>query len=116
MEYWQTKEEKKDEVLKKTFELINRYEMGVPAVLLLETMKPLATVGGSILRMSVAPFVFAFWDGGHALLDTFEDKKNIDKLIKMFEEKYEHERKAKAAERANRPKKEKTGWRKYLPF
>jgi hypothetical protein len=88
----------------------------VPAVVILETMKPLATVGGGILRMTVAPFVFAFWGGGHALLDTFEDKRNIEKLIRMFEEKNEQERKAKAAEKAKQPKKEKTGWRKYLPF
>ncbi len=116
MTFWETPKAEKDKLIKKVFNLIDQYQMEVPAVLLLETIKPLATVGGSILRMALSPFMIFFWNEGNAVLDTFEDKRNIDQLIKMIEDRNRETREAEQERKKREPKVEKKSWRRFIPF
>lgn len=124
MVIWDTSKEEEEEFIKKAHELIAKYEMEVPAVLLLESIKPLVWVGGGLFRIAMSPFMF-FWKDGHSLIDTFEKRKNIEKLIKMLEEKQKEEKAKKDEEskaeeetaKEEKPTKEtKKGWRKFFRF
>lgn len=125
MVFWDTSKEEEDELVKKAYEMISKYEMEVPAVLLLESIKPLAFVGGGLLRISLSPFMMLFWNKGQALIDTFEKRRNIEKLIKMLEGRYKDEEAGKEVELeggekavsdGEPPKEAKKGWRRFFRF
>ncbi len=127
MVFWDTSKEKEEELIRKAFGLITKYEMEIPAVLFLQTIKPLLWVGGEVSRIVLTPLMIFFWDEGHALIDTFESRKNIEKLIKMLEEKHKKEAdkgKEETEKTGETPtdkttedeQKSKGGWRRYLRF
>lgn len=118
MVFWDTSKDREDELVKKAFDMITKFEMDVPAVLMLESIKPLAFVGGSLLRIALSPYFLFFGSEGHEILDTFEKRQNIEKLIKMLEEKHKQEKdKKEEAEEGGAPAKaEKKGWRRYFRF
>jgi hypothetical protein len=95
MDIWKTPEEKKEELIEKISKLVTRYEMEVPAVLILESIKPLAWVGGAFAHMALGPFMLAFWEGGFDWIHTFEDMDNIENLIRRLEEKNKEEQEKK---------------------
>lgn len=92
MSIWESSEEKKEEIIQKTYNYIERFGMEMPAVLLLESVKPLLWVGGASARIFLGPFMLAFWDNGFDYIHTFEEMKNVEKLIKMIEDKQKKER------------------------
>ncbi|MGD2200470.1 MAG: hypothetical protein PVJ38_02420 [Candidatus Bathyarchaeota archaeon] len=96
MSIWETPDEKKDEIIEKIFNLINRFDMMVPAVLVLETMKPLAWAGGALAHIFLSPFMLAFWSNGFSYIHTLQEPKNIEKLIKMIEDKHKRETKSQS--------------------
>jgi hypothetical protein len=120
MSIWETPKEKQEEWIEKTFNLITKYEMEVPAVMFLESMKSLFWVGGQMSRVAAGPFLLAFWQDGFGLMHTFENRKNVEKLIKKIEEKHQREREEKERQKAEKIKSgeiiEEKGWRKYLKF
>ena len=118
MSIWETPKDKQEEWIEKAFNLITKYEMDVPAVLFLESMKPLFWFGGQMSRIAVAPFMLAFWNDGFGLIHTFENRKNIEKLIKKIEEKNQREREEKDRKKAERIKSgvKEEGWKKYFKF
>ncbi len=69
-------------------------------------------------RVVAGPFMLAFWNEGFGLVHTFENRKNVEKLIKMIEAKNEKERAEKKRKKLEQASKvpEKKGWRKYLKF
>jgi hypothetical protein len=115
---YETPKEKQEEWIEKAFNLITKYEMNIPAVLLLESMKPLYFYGGQMSRIVVGPFMHAFWKDGFGLIDTFENRKNIEKLIKKIEEQHQREREKKDREKADKIKigEKEEGWKKYFKF
>lgn len=118
IEFWNTPEEEQEKFLRKAYELIRRYKMEVPAVMFLETMKPFAWIGGEMLRIALSPYMLFFWKEGHALIDTFESRKNLEKLIKMLEEHQKKEEEAKKAELHQKSEAEESKdrglWKKLL--
>ncbi len=121
IEFWNTPEEEQERLLRKAYELIKKYKMEVPAVMLLETMKPFAWVGGEFLRIALSPYMIFFWKEGHALIDTFESRRNLEKLIRMLEESHreEEERKRREREEAERKESDKSSgglWKRLLSF
>lgn len=82
----------KSNTSEKEIELINNVakkiidsEMETPAVWLLQTIKPLAFVGGELSYFYLAPYLPFLEDLGYTFLDTFEKRKNIELLIKTVE-------------------------------
>ena len=125
MVLWDTSMEEEDELVKKAYELIAKYEMEVPAVLLLESIKPLVWVGGGLARIALSPFMMLFWNEGHAMIDTFEKRRNIERLIKMLEGRQKKEEAKKdeepkggeeAVKEEEPPKAAKKGWRRFFRF
>ena len=82
-------EEEIEEIILKTALRIKQYGMEMPAIMALESFKPLMYVGGELTRLTLSPFFpffgsnFDIW--GNKLIYVFEEKKNVDKLIKVLE-------------------------------
>ncbi len=132
-------EEAVDEIIRKTAERIQQYGMETVAILTLESVKPLVYVGGEMSRLMVSPFLPALGptvnELGENLINVFEERKNVEKLITILEEmargeygKEEDEQEAGASEEGKEkpeadeasdeqaePKKRKS-WRDWLPF
>ena len=85
------KEERFEELIDKIARMIVQRRLGVVAIVLLESVKPL-TFLGSQLMVFMDPFVSALFkpDDYRLFYEMIEDRKNIDKLIERIE-KYENE-------------------------
>lgn len=118
--------EEEEEMIEKVAVQIHEYGMDVGAILMLESVKPLAFMGGQMGRFILSPFLLAFGEsisrGGDKFFTIFEKHENVEKLISLLE-KMAKEEKPKEAEK---PKEEqailtekpppKKGWRRFLPF
>jgi len=97
---------KENELIEKVAQFIVDSEMEAPAIILLQTVKPLVTIGGELGYFFLAPFLPLLEDKGYDFLDTFEKRENIEKLIRTVERRTKE--KSKEKEKAQRP----SLWRK----
>jgi len=125
-------EEEVDAIILKTAKRIKKYGMEMPAIMTLESLKPLAYVGGELTRLTLSPFFpmlgpnIDMW--GEKVINVFEDRKNIDKLILLLEKMPDEEaadpepaheiEETGADPEGDAPEidNEVTGWRRWLPF
>lgn len=105
--------EEEDEIIKHVAETIYKYDMDLVAILFLESIKPLASVGGQLARYIVAPFIPFVGERSIPYLATFQNKENIERLIRRLEEKSKQEENEK---KKGKKHSEKRGWRRFLPF
>ena len=125
-------EDEVDAIILETAKRIKKYGMEMPAIMALESLKPLAYVGGELTRLTLSPFFpmlgsnIDMW--GEKVINVFEDRKNINKLILLLEkipdeEVADPELAQETEETGADPdddepetKNEETGWRSWLPF
>lgn len=121
--------EDEEEMIRKIAEKIHKYGMDVAAILFIESVKPLAYIGGQMGRLFISPFLPAFGEnigqGGEKFFTIFEKRENVEKLITLLEKMAKEEEK-KPKEKSEKPKEEqkteaeeappKMGWRRFLPF
>ena len=80
--YWDIEitPEEEDEIIKKIAERMHKYGMNVPAILLLETFKPLSYIGSQMGFFFISPFLPIFGEEigltGNKLLKLLEDKES----------------------------------------
>lgn len=91
--------EEEEEIIKRVAEKISEYGMNAAAVLMLQTFKPMAYIGGQMGRFFISPLLYGLGDkislGSEKLFIVFENRDNIEKLIRMLEQKAEEETKKK---------------------
>lgn len=79
-----------EEIIRKAAEVILRNKMVLPAILLLETSKPVVYIGSQMGRFFISPFLMALGDDtfmkSERFLSTFEKRGNIEKLIRLLED------------------------------
>ncbi|MBN2334232.1 hypothetical protein JXL21_01650 [Candidatus Bathyarchaeota archaeon] len=132
-------EEQVDDIIRRTAEKIHVYRMETVAILTLESVKPLVYIGGEMSRLMLTPFLPALGPDinalGENLINVFEDRNNIEKLLVLLEEmareddkkKEESEKEpengdtpqgeaANDAEAGGEDEKKREGWRSWLPF
>ena len=125
-------EEEVDAIILETAKRIKKYGMEMPAIMALESLKPLAYVGGELTRLTLSPFFpmlgsnIDMW--GEKVINVFEDRENIKKLILLLEKMPDEEaadpgpaqetEETGADPEGDEPetKNEVTGWRRWLPF
>lgn len=121
--YWddEINSEEKDEIIRKIAERVHGYGMDVPAILFLESVKPLSYIGSQMGRMFVSPFLPIFGDdislAGDKLLQVFENRESVEEILSHLEELTNEENQNTMEEKENEelgPRKE--GWRRFLPF
>jgi len=121
--------EETDKYINKTAEYVHKYGLNMVAILMIEAAKPLSYIGGQLGRVFLSPFLPAFGEGielgGEKFLIIFEQRENVDKLLKRIEElnneEEEREKERKAQEKTRREKAgekapKKKGWRRFLSF
>jgi acyl-CoA reductase-like NAD-dependent aldehyde dehydrogenase len=111
--------EEKEDIIKRVAETIYKYDMDLVAILFLESIKPIASVGGQLARYMIAPFVPFIGERSMPYLATFQSKENLEKLIRELEERgkeEEIERRQREERKAREGDTRKKGWRRYLPF
>jgi acyl-CoA reductase-like NAD-dependent aldehyde dehydrogenase len=110
------KPEDQEKIIEKAAEIIFKYDMDLVAILLLESVKPVATIGSQFTRYMIAPFIPFIGERSMPYLATFERKENVEKLIRLIEER-SREDEMKLREEEKRVKATpKKGWRRFLPF
>ena len=109
--------EQETEMIEKLANTIYKYDMDLVAILVLESIKPLTSVYGKMGRFIVAPFIPLIGEESMPYLATFEKKENLEKLIRLLEERgkadYEIAKKMKEEAKVNESKK---GKRRLWPF
>lgn len=125
-------EEEVDAIILEAATRIKKYGMEMAAIMALESLKPLAYVGGELTRLTLSPFFpmlgsnIDLW--GEKVIHVFEERDNIDKLILLLEKMSNEEdmepdpdqeiEETEADLEGDEPetKDEETGWRRWLPF
>ncbi len=106
--------EKQEAIIKRMAEFIYKYDMDLGAVLILEAIKPFSSIGSQLARFMVAPFIPFVGEESMPYFATFENKQNVERLIKMIEERMkEEDEKRKSEKAAITPKR---GWRRFIPL
>ena len=114
--YWDIEltPEEVEEVIQGAYEKISEYKMETVSILTLESLKPFSYVGGELVRAALSPVMPALGEGlgltSEKMLQVFEDRENIERLIQLLEEnlkKEEAERKQKREEAKQKKIKEK---------
>lgn len=97
--------EEVEEVIQDAYKKISEYKMETVSILTLESLKPWSYVGGELIRAALSPVMPALGENlgltSEKMLQVFEDRKNIERLIQLLEEnlkKEEAERKQKREE------------------
>lgn len=97
-------------IIEKTAETVVQYELVEPAILFFESIKPVAYIGG---RLGGAAFAWLIPFIGHKVDDyfvVFSEPANVEKLLRLIEEK------RKEKEQAKKEKAEKAGAKKKWKF
>lgn len=79
-----------DELIEKIAKKVVDIGMEAPAILALETARPLSFIGSQMGRAMIAPWFGIFgWDAmtkADNIMEAFEDKMNVKKLVQRIEE------------------------------
>ena len=85
--------EEEEEIIRRVADKINEYGMNAAAVMILQTFKPMAYIGGQMGRFFLCPLLYGLGDrvsiGAERLFAVFENRDNLEKLIRMLEQKAE---------------------------
>jgi hypothetical protein len=82
--------EEEERLIQKAADFIEYHDMDLVALLILNTIKPLVYVGGELSRFFIAPILPFLDHKADAFIQTFEQRKNIEKLISKIEETEKH--------------------------
>ncbi len=81
--------EEEERIIQATAEKIHSLQMETIAILLLESSKPLVYIGGELGRFLITPFIPAISEDlgikTEKLFRIFEQRPNVEKLIKKIE-------------------------------
>ncbi len=79
-----------DELVEKIAKKVVEIGMEAPAILALETARPLSFIGSQMGRAMIAPWFGIFgWDAMNKadnIMEVFEDKENVKMLVRRIEE------------------------------
>jgi hypothetical protein len=79
-------ESEENEAIEKTAKKIANSEWSNLIIMLLRTFRPLFYIGGELATFFLSPLLIMFEDKGFKLINTFEKRENIEKLIARIEE------------------------------
>jgi hypothetical protein len=119
--------EDKEEIIEWAARELYKYGLETAAILFIESYKPISRVGSSMGQVFFTPLLPFLGDNamikGDKFFRIFQEKENVDRLLDRLEEisiKGIENKKDNQKQEENQKnisnKKEKKGWRKYLPF
>ena len=88
-------EEEETQIIEKIAETIKQYKMEGPAIILLETSKPVSFIGSQLGRVYLAPILPLLKEElgipGEKILLVFEKRENIERLLQLVEKSKDDE-------------------------
>ena len=96
--------DKERDLIEKVARKIVELDIEFFALYLLQTIKPVVWITGELGYFFLAPFLPLLEDKGYDFLDTFEDRENIERLLKRVEQL------SKEKKRENNKRKEPSLW------
>lgn len=78
--------EREVQLLDSIAKIIVKYDLGMPANLLLEIICPLSYIGSTLFLLPSAPFLELFGIPGYEYTELFRKRDNIKRLIRKIEE------------------------------
>ena len=79
--------EKEEELINKLTDTISKYDMELPAMLLLAPFAPLSTVLTQIYLITFVPFLEVLGIKGYEYAALFNKKENVKRLLNKLEDK-----------------------------
>jgi hypothetical protein len=96
-------QKEEEEMIRKIAERIHDYGMDIPGTIILETIKPLSFIGSQMGHVFISPFlpILGVENGliGEKLIRVFENRGNVDKILKHLERLSKEGRKDKKTEK-----------------
>lgn len=123
--FWDIKvtSEEEEKTIQDVAKRIHDVKMDSMAILFLETVKPLSFIGMELGRFMLSPWLLVFNESigvkSEKLLQIFEKRENVEKLLvylENFSREEEKEKKLKKQEKQTEKPEEKKSWRRFLPF
>jgi hypothetical protein len=109
-------QEETEKIIEKISKVVVERELDFPAILLLGGIRPLAPIGGPMLRVFLAPWTPFLGDLPYEYISVLEDpdnmKKLINKITEVIEEREEEKKKKKEEKKSEENKKKKL----FYPF
>ena len=78
--------EDEEKMIEKAVELISSNDIEDIALIFLGTFRPGVYIIGEMSRVFLAPLLVFTGDKGYDILNTFEKRENVDKLVKKIEQ------------------------------
>jgi len=79
-------EERKNQLIETMTRRVVEHGLIAPAIIFLESVKPLAKVGSYTLILFSAPILGLFGINGYELVGFFSDRQNLEQLMRRLEE------------------------------
>jgi len=100
-----------EELIEKLAQFILKHKMETPAILFLETLKPVSFVSSTFAMMYVAPFldIYGFNINQYALL--FQKRENVERLLQRIEALIKESDRLKKEKEKEKGKERKHKWR-----
>ena len=108
--------EEEERMIEKAYKFISKYGLEDAALLILYSVKPLSPLGGALGRFFLGPVVPFIGHREETFITTFEQSKNIGKLIEMINAKREEERAKKEKKKKIKNEDQNKGFRRFWPF
>lgn len=113
--------EEEDQIIEYVANKISNYGLEVVGIMMLETIKPISYFGGQMGYFFTSPFLPLFGENiqikGDKFFGVFEKHENVDKLIKLIEQKtVEENQKNELRKKMDNESSKKKGWRRFIPF
>ena len=113
--------EEEDQIIENVANKIYQYGLEVVGIMMLETIKPISFFGGQMGYFFTSPFLPLFGEDihikGEKFFRVFEKHENVDKLIKLIEQKSaEDNQKKELHQKSDNESSMKQGWRRFIPF
>ena len=103
--------EQEEELIEKLAQFILKYKMETPAILFLETMKPVSVVSSTFAMMYVAPFLDIYGVNVNQYALLFQKRENVERLLQRIEALIKESDRLKKEKEKEKGKERKRKWR-----
>ena len=95
-----------EETVKKIVNLFAKYDLETTGILIFESVKPVFRLGAGLSRVFVAPWLHLVGINTRPVINTLEEPKNVEEILKLLEKSLEDKRQKKNQERSEEEKPE----------
>jgi len=103
--------QQEEELIEKLAQFILKHKMETPALLFLESLKPLSFVGSTFAMMYVAPFLDIYGVNFNQYAMLFQKRENVERLLQRIEALIKESDRLKKEKKKEKEKEGNSKWR-----